>query len=66
MFAKVLAIIVELLVGNLISNDQTAFIKGRLASDNIRRVFHIINESENNPVPAALFSLDAEKAFDRL
>ena len=66
LFAKVLVRRLEKIVGKLIHHDQTGFLKGRLASDNIRRLFHIIHASESAADPAAVFSLDVQKAFDRV
>lgn len=66
LFAKVLVRRLERFVGKLIHHDQTGFLKGRLASDNIRRLFHIMHASESVEDPAAVFSFDAQKAFDRV
>ena len=53
-------------IGKLIHCDQTCSLKGRLASDNIQRLFHILHASESDTHPAAIFSLEALKAFDRV
>ncbi len=45
---------------SLIKEDQTGFIKGRNASDNMRRL-HILDFADSHPTPCAVFSLDAEK-----
>lgn len=66
MYAKVLALRLEKVVGGLINPDQAGFMKGRLASDNIRRLLHVIGEVEKNHRPSGLLFVDAEKAFDRL
>lgn len=50
----------------LIHFDQTGFIRGRLAADNVRRLFHILEMAEWFTEDWAVLSLDAEKAFDRL
>lgn len=50
----------------LIHEDQTGFIKNRVASDNVRRLLHIIEFSNNTDSSTAVLSLDAEKAFDCL
>lgn len=50
----------------LISPDQTGFMKGRMAADNIRRLLHVIDATSDSHGPRAVFSLDAEKAFDRI
>ncbi len=53
-------------IDNLIHYDQTGFLKGRLASDNIRRLLHVIDHAQTTNANSAIFSLDALKAFDRL
>lgn len=65
-FAKALALCLERVIHVLVNADQTGFIRGRLASDNIRRLLHIIDAANSYQNPCAVFSLDAEKAFDRL
>uniref|UniRef100_A0A671QCI0 Reverse transcriptase domain-containing protein n=1 Tax=Sinocyclocheilus anshuiensis TaxID=1608454 RepID=A0A671QCI0_9TELE len=66
LFAKLLVKRLELSVIKLINFDQSGFLKGRLASDNVRRFLHIIHASERDALPAAVFTLDAQKAFDRV
>ncbi len=56
----------EKVIHSLIKEDQTGFIKGRNASDNMHRLLHILDFADSLPTPCAVFSLDAEKAFDRL
>ncbi len=56
----------EKVLHSLIKEDQTGFIKGCNASDNMRRLLHILDFADSHPTPCAVFSLDAEKAFDRL
>ncbi len=53
----------EKVIHSLIKEDQTGFIKGRNASDNMRRLLHILDFADSHPTPCAVFSLDAEKAF---
>ncbi|KAL2081000.1 hypothetical protein ACEWY4_022853 [Coilia grayii] len=65
-YSKVLATRLEMVVDKLIQFDQTGFIKGRMASDNIRRLMHIIEAADTLKEDSAVFSLDAEKAFDLL
>lgn len=60
---KVLVKRLDRLVGKFIHHNQTVFLKGRLASDNIRRLFHIIFASELTKDPAAVFILDAQKGL---
>lgn len=47
LYAKVLAMRLENYLSRLIHNDQTGFIKSRLASDNLRCLLHIIHEAKN-------------------
>ncbi len=65
-FSKVLASRLETVIGKIISPDQTGFIKGRVAADNIRRLLHILSAMNRIPPECGLLFLDAEKAFDRL
>lgn len=65
-FSKVLASRLETVVEKIISPDQTGFIKDRLVADNIRRLLHILSETNKIPPSCGLLFLDAEKAFDRL
>ena len=66
LYAKVLATRLEPYMSHLVHHDQTGFIKSRLASDNVRRLLHIIDSASNSEHQNAILSLDAEKAFDRL
>ncbi len=65
-YAKVLACCLECFMTKLVNHDQTGFIKSRSASDNLRRLLHIISSFEQMISPAAILSLDAMKAFDHL
>lgn len=65
-FSKVLASRLETVVEKIICPDQTGFIKGRLAADNIRRLLHILSETNKIPPSCVLLILDAQKAFDHL
>lgn len=59
---KVLATRLEIHFTKLIHNDQTGFIRTRLASDNVRRLLHIIHAASSIVPPCSVLSLDAEKA----
>lgn len=64
MLSKVLATRLEDLLPILIKEDQTGFIKGRNSTNNIRRLFNVIQAFEQKPTDGLVLSLDAEKAFD--
>ncbi len=63
--AKLLSICFENSVGQIISPDQTGFIRDRYYFSNIRRLFNILYSSHSNN-PEVVLSLDAEKVFDRV
>lgn len=65
-YAKLLARRIEKFMPHLVHCDQTGFIKGRLASDNMRRLLHVIDAAKDAKVPQAVLSVDALRAFDRL
>lgn len=66
LYAKVLASRLDTFMTKLVHNDQTGFIRSRLAADNVCRLLHIIHAASGLDSPCATLSLDAEKAFDRL
>ncbi len=59
LLAKVLALRLDRCIGDLITYDQSGFLRGRFAADNVRRLLHIIQQVDS-------YILDAEKAFDRI
>ena len=63
---KTLATRIETVIPLIIHPDQPGFIKNRHASDNIRRLFNLINTSQQKHNKTVIVSLDAEKAFDRV
>ncbi len=65
-YARVIACRLQSVIHKLIDPDQSGFITGRLAADNVRRVLHVIAESGKLKTPSGLLFIDAEKAFDRL
>ena len=65
-YSKVIAMRLDKVMGKLINPDQTGFLKGRFASDNVRRLLHVIADAKKIGLPGGLLFLDAEKAFDRL
>lgn len=63
---KALASRLEKVTPLLIHLDQTGFIKNRNSSDNLRRLFNLINITQQSNISTIITSLDAEKAFDRV
>lgn len=64
--AKILANRLEDVLPSLVHPDQVGFVKGRNSADNIRRLLHIMWKVRNDVEPTVAFSLDAEKAFDKV
>lgn len=65
-YSKAIAMCLDIVSGKLINSDRTGFLTGRQASDNVRRLLHIISETKKTELSCGLLFLDAEKAFDRL
>lgn len=65
LYAKVLVTRMETVIGKLIHFDQTGFIKGRVAGDNVRRLSHVIEAADSMTDDCFILSLDAHKAFNR-
>lgn len=65
-FTSITSKIIEDFLPDIIHEDQTDFIKGRQTQDNIRQTLHIIEQANKQHLSAALVSLNAEKAFDRV
>lgn len=61
-FARILSSHLEPYMTKLVYCDQTGFIKSRLASDNMRRLLHVINAAKDITSPSTIFILDVEKA----
>lgn len=64
--SKVLASRIEHIIPDIISQDQTGFIKGRHSFINIRKLLNVVHSSASEESPEVIISLDAEKAFDRV
>ena len=62
--AHVLANRLKKVINNLISNDQTGYIKGRNIGFNIRLIQDVIDYCENNEHDGTILFLDFQKAFD--
>lgn len=63
---KTLATRLETVIPLLIHFDQTGFIKNRHSSDNLRKLFNLINIAQQDKAKSIILSLDAEKAFDKV
>ncbi len=66
LLSKILASRLEVFLPKLIHPDQVGFIKNRTSSDNLRRLLHLMWQAGNESDITVAFSLDAEKAFDRV
>merc|ERR1712002_1364853 len=66
LFTKILAMRLEKVIPSLVHLDQVGFIRGRLSSNNMRRLLHVMARASTFQHPAVAISLDAEKAFDRI
>ncbi len=66
MIAKILATHLNKHVASLIHSDQTGFVPGRFSFFNSRRLLNILYNNQSKSSKAAVLSLDAEKAFDRI
>ena len=64
MFTSIISKRFETFMTDIIDEDQTGFISGRQTQDNIRRMIHIVEETQRTKNSAILVSVDAEKAFD--
>ncbi|KAF7645264.1 hypothetical protein LDENG_00207280 [Lucifuga dentata] len=64
--SKVLTSRIDSIMPDLISADQTGFIKGRHSFTNIRKLLNVVCSSVSGNVAEVVISLDAEKAFDRV
>ena len=64
--AKLLAERIKLCLPYLIDEDQSGFIKGRFIGQNITNILDLIHYTDQHDIPALIFSIDYEKAFDKL
>ena len=53
-------------ISSIVHNSQTGFIKGRYIGENIRLLFEIIDNAEDENKPGLIFFSDFEKAFDSI
>ena len=64
--SKIVASRINTVVSDIISNDQTGFVRGRHSFINIRRLLNVVHSPASVVRPEVVVSLDAEKAFDRV
>ena len=64
--AKLLALRLENVLPEIISQDQNGFIKGCHLFYNVRTLLNTISMGHSSSFPEVIISLDAEKAFDRV
>ena len=62
--AHILANRIKKVINNLISTDQSGYLKGRNIGFNIRIIQDVIDYCENNEQDGAILFLDFQKAFD--
>ena len=66
MTAKSITNCIKTVLPDLITNDQTGFIKGRFIGKNIRLIDSVISFAKERNIPGLLLFLDFEKAFDTI
>ena len=64
--AKALTNRLQKVIGNLISQDQVGYIKGRLIGENVRIIEDMIEYTNKNDILGLLVLIDFEKAFDTI
>ena len=65
-FAKVLALRLERFLPQIISPDQTGFIKNRFSFFNIRRLLNIIYHDSDRTIPELIMSMNADRLWVRV
>ena len=64
--AKLLASRLDIVMPQIISLDQTGFMKDRHSFTNIRKLLNVVHSPASEETPEVVVSLDVEKAFDRI
>ncbi len=64
--SKAIAYRIKEVLPSIIHSDQTGFMKGRYIGENIRKTIDIIEYAESHKCAGMIFSIDFEKAFDKL
>ena len=63
---KVIANRMKKVLIELISSNQTGFLKGRYIGENVRTIMEVIEHANEQDIPGMIFFADFEKAFDSL
>lgn len=66
LLAKVLACCLDPCLPDIISENQTEFVRGRLLLSNIKRLLSIVLSTDVAQAAELVIALDMEKAFDRV
>ena len=66
MTTNVIAIRIKQIITNIVDHSHTGFIKSRYIGKNIRLLFEITGNAEEETKPGLIFFSDHEKAFDSL
>ena len=64
--AKSLGTRLQSVIAQIVSIDQSAYIKGRFIGENIRTIVDVLNFSQLYDIPGLMIFLDFEKAFDSI
>lgn len=64
--AKAIALRMQPLLDQIISEDQTGFIKGRNIATNLRKTIEVIQYTKKRNIPAIIVTIDYKKCFDYL
>ena len=57
---------IKRVIDEIVSNNQTGFIKGRYIGENVRTIIEAMEQTEHNNEPGLIFFSDFHKAFDSL
>ncbi len=64
--SKTIACRIKEVLPSIIHSDQTGFLKGRYIGENVRKTIDIIEYADIHNTSGMIFSIDFEKAFDKL
>ena len=64
--AKTLANRLHKVIAKILDEDKVGYIKGRFIGESVRKIFDILNYTEENDIEAIIAQIDFEKAFDSI